>query len=158
MDIDAAVQRAYSAIQHHFIELGRAPHYTELAGIVGVDVEEARRLQAEAIELGVGAWFIRDTDIIESFAPFYNVPTATRVSVGDEQRWFAQCGLEALTLRFVFPGREVHVEESCRDCGEPVVIVMKDEEFLAIEPETAVGHFNPPFNPERRAGLSGSFI
>jgi hypothetical protein len=158
MGIDPEVQRAYAAIQACFIERGHAPHYTELAKMLEVEVEEARRLQREAVALGVGAWFVADTDTIESLAPFYNVPTQTKISIDGEQRWFAQCGLEALSLGFVFPGREVRIEEACLDCGEPVVVVLRDDRILSVEPETAVGHFNPPFNPEQRAGLSGSFV
>jgi hypothetical protein len=158
MDIDPQVQRAYSAIQAHFIEHGRAPHYTELAGLLGVDVEVARGLQREAVDHGVGAWCIAGTDYIESFAPFYNVPNRTKVSVDREQKWFAQCGLEALSMRFIFPGHEVRIEEACLDCGDAVVVVMRDDEILEVTPEDAVGHFNPPFNPQRRAGLSGSFV
>jgi len=158
MDIDPRVQHAYSLIQRHFIEEGRAPHYTELAWALRVGVEEARRLQREAIELAVGAWFVAGTDFIESFAPFYNVPNGTSISVDGDQRWFAQCGFEALAMRWVFPGREVRIEDACLDCGDSVVVVMKDEDILEVSPETAVGHFNPPYNPERRAGLTGSFV
>ena len=158
MGIDSEVQRVYKAIQRYFIETGRAPHYTELADALGMPVEEARSLQREAIALGVGAWFVAETDTIESFAPFYNVPSATAVSVDGEQKWFAQCGLEAMSMRFVFPGRDVRVESACLDCGESVVVRMKDEDILDVTPDTAVGHFNPPFNPERRAGLTGSFV
>lgn len=74
MSIESKVQLAYSAIMRHFIETGRAPHFAALARTLGVDVEEARRLQRQAVEHGVGAWFIEGTDTIESFAPFYNVP------------------------------------------------------------------------------------
>jgi len=158
MSVDAQVQRTYSTIFSQFVEHGRAPHYTELARILRVEVEEARRLQREAVALGVGAWFVPGTDYIESFAPFYNVPTATKVSVDGAQKWFAQCGLEALSMRFVFPGRDVTVESACLDCGDSVVVRMRDDDVFEVTPETAVGHFNPPFNPERRAGLTGSFV
>lgn len=158
MDIDPRVQHAYSLIQRHFIEEGRAPHYTELARMLSVGVEEGRRLQREAVELGVGAWLVPGTDYIESFAPFYNVPSNTKVSVDGQQKWFAQCGLEALSMRFVFPGREVRIESACLDCGDSVAVRMKDDDVFEVAPEEAVGHFNPPFNPERRAGLSGSFV
>lgn len=158
MSIDPEVQRAYSTIFGYFVDHGRAPHYTALARLLDVDVEEARRLQREAVELGVGAWFVAGTDLIESFAPFYNVPSNAKVSVDGEQKWFAQCGLEALSMRFVFPGREVTVENGCLDCGDGVIVRMRDEDILEVTPDTAVGHFNPPFNPQRRAGLTGSFV
>lgn len=158
MSIDPDVQRAYSAIQRSFIDQGRAPHYTELARSLGVDVEEARRLQREAVAAGVGAWFVADTDTIELFAPFYNVPTTVLASVDGEQKWFAQCGLEALAMRWVFPGSEVRIEARCLDCTDSVVVVMCDEEILEVTPDSAVGHFNPPLNAELRQDMSGSFL
>ena len=158
MAVDQAVQQAYSTILRHFIDEGRAPHYTELAGLLAVDVEEGRRLQREAVEAGIGCWFLADTDYIESFAPFYNAPTNVRVSVDGEQKWHAQCGLEALAMRWVFPGLEVRVEASCLDCGEPVVVVARDDQLLDVTPETAVGHMNRPYNPELRVGMTGSYF
>jgi hypothetical protein len=158
MSIDPDTQRGYTAIQRSFIDTDRAPHYTELARTLGVDVEEERRLQREAVVAGVGAWFIADTDTVESFAPFHNVPTTVRVSVDGEQRWFAQCGLEALAMRWVFPGSEVRIDARCLDCTDSIVVVMRDEEILEVTPDTAVGHFNPPLNAELREGMFGSFL
>lgn len=34
----------------------------------------------------------------------------------------------------------VRVDANCLDCGEPMVVEMKDEAFLSIEPETIVGY------------------
>ena len=61
MAVDPEVQRAYSAIQAHFIEHGYAPHYTELARILGHEADVARVLAgldhridgAESVELAV---------------------------------------------------------------------------------------------------------
>lgn len=44
------VQRAYTTILEHFVQTGRAPHYTELAQIMGLRPDEARELQREAAE------------------------------------------------------------------------------------------------------------
>ena len=41
-------QRAYTSILEHFVQTGRAPHYTELAGISGLTPDEARDLLREA--------------------------------------------------------------------------------------------------------------
>ena len=33
----------------------------------------------------------------------------------------------------------------CLDCGEPMVLVMRDEEVLSVEPDTIVGYsITPP--------------
>lgn len=158
MSIDERVQQAYGAIMRSFVETGRAPHYAQLAKSMGVDVEEARRLQAEAVKLGVGAWMLPDTDVIESFAPFYNGQTTATLTVDGKSGWFAQCFLEGLATRWVFPGKTVRMDAICLDCGESTVVVMRDEELHEVEPETAVGIMNYPLNPELRAGLSGTFF
>jgi len=83
-------QRAYTSILRHLVQTGRAPHFTELADILGVGPEEAKDLQREAAKAGVGCWFVKDTDYIESWAPFYNVPTQYLVTVRSEQKWYGQ--------------------------------------------------------------------
>lgn len=87
---DALVQRAYTAVVEHFVKTGRAPHYTELAGTLGVPVEEARQLQHKAAESSIACWFVKDTDIVESWAPFSNVPTNYMVTINGEQKWYGQ--------------------------------------------------------------------
>ena len=160
MSIDPDVQRAYNAIMRSFVEDGHAPHYTQLAKSLGVEVEEGRRLQAEALSHGRGAWVIAGTDYVESFAPFYNGPSNVSVSVDGESKWFAQCGQEALALRWVFPGKTVRIDALCLDCGDSTVVVMRDEEILEVSPETAVGVMNHPLNPQAqsRQGMSGSYF
>ena len=87
---ERSAQQAYTSILRHLIRTGRAPHYTELAQILAVDLEAAKDLQREAAKSGVGCWFVEDTDYIESWAPFYNVPTQYRVTVEGEQKWHGQ--------------------------------------------------------------------
>ena len=85
-----SAQQAYTSILRHLIRTGRAPHYTELAQILAVGPEAAKDLQREAAKSGVGCWVVEDTDYIESWAPFYNVPTQYRVTVEGEQKWYGQ--------------------------------------------------------------------
>lgn len=143
---DEMVQRAYTSILNHLVQTGRAPHYTELGRILGVGPEEARDLQREAAKAGVGCWFVQDTDYIESWAPFYNVPTQYHVTVAGEQKWYGQCGLEVLAVRWLFPGTEVRIDTHCLDCGEAILIRMRDEEILQLDPPTTVGHMNIPLS------------
>ncbi len=83
-------QEAYTAIVRHFVDTGRAPHYTELAELLGLKPAEARDLQREAAEAAVGCWIVQDTDYIESWAPFSNVPTQYLVTLEGEQKWYGQ--------------------------------------------------------------------
>jgi len=90
MEETALVQRAYTAVTEHFVKTGRSPHYTELAAILGVRTDEARQLQHKAAESSIACWFVKDTDYVESWAPFSNVPTHYRVTINGEQKWYGQ--------------------------------------------------------------------
>jgi len=48
-------------------------------------------------------------------------------------------------VRWLFPGTEVRIDTHCLDCGEPIVIRMRDEKIVEINPSTTVGHMNMPF-------------
>ncbi|MFT5195404.1 MAG: hypothetical protein ACI9EW_001981 [Cellvibrionaceae bacterium] len=85
-----AVQTTYTTVMKHFIEHGRAPHYTQLATMISMSVEEARQHQAEAARLGVGCWLAHDTDLVESWAPFHNIPTQYRITIDGKQNWYGQ--------------------------------------------------------------------
>jgi hypothetical protein len=86
----ALVQKAYTAVVEYFIQTGRAPHYTELADNLALRPEEARDLQHQAADAAVACWFVQDTDSVESWAPFSNVPTHYRVTIEGQQRWYGQ--------------------------------------------------------------------
>ncbi len=90
MQESTLVQRAYTSVVEHFVRTGRAPHYTELAAILGLQPEEARQVQHQAAESSIACWFVKDTDYIESWAPFSNVPTNYRVTINGEQKWYGQ--------------------------------------------------------------------
>lgn len=134
----------YHLIMRSFVESGRAPHYSELARAMAISPDEARSLLHELIALRLPDWLVPGTDLIESFAPFSNVPNNYRVSVNGDQRWFAQCGLEVLALGHLFPGRTVTVAATCLDCGDPIEVRLRDATFAAFEPATLVGHSNVP--------------
>jgi len=58
-------------------------------------------------------------------------------------------------VRWLFPGQEVVVDTRCLDCGDSIRVRTRDEQILAIEPESAVGYMPSPFT-RSRAG-SGAF-
>ena len=90
MENNALVQRAYTAVLDHFVQTGRAPHYTELGTILGISPEEARNIQHKTAESAVACWFVKDTDYVESWAPFSNVPTQYLISIAGVQKWYGQ--------------------------------------------------------------------
>jgi len=85
-------QRAFTKVLEHFVATGRAPHYGELAGALNIGVEEARDAQLSAVEAApiASCWLAHDTDTIESWAPFSNVPTHYLISVEGIQKWYGQ--------------------------------------------------------------------
>ena len=90
MEDSVLMQRTYTAVLEYFMKTGRAPHYTELAGILGVPVEEARQLQRKTAESSVACWFVKEADYVESWAPFSNVPTHFLLTIKGEQKWYGQ--------------------------------------------------------------------
>ena len=90
MDESVVVQQVYTAVLDHFIKTGRAPHYTELAATLGLRPDEALRVQRKTAASSVACWFAKDTDYVESWAPFSNIPTHYLVTIGGNQKWYGQ--------------------------------------------------------------------
>ena len=89
---ESLTQRAFTTILGHFVANGRAPHYAELADALDIGAEEAREVQRTAVEAApiASCWLAHDTDCIESWAPFSNVPTHYLISVDGIQKWYGQ--------------------------------------------------------------------
>jgi hypothetical protein len=147
------LDRAFATIIDRMVQTGQAPHYTELAKRLGLSMEDGRQLLHELVESGIPAWLHPDTDYIVSFPPFHNLPTQYRITVSGEQKWFAQCGFEALAVRWLFPGKTVQIDAPCLDCGEPLRVLMRDDETLSAEPEGIAGYSYSQVGgpPENRA-------
>jgi len=58
-------------------------------------------------------------------------------------------------VRWLFPGTEVRIDTLCLDCGEPILIRMRDEEILEVDPPTIVGHMNVPLSKLLAGEVSG---
>ena len=67
-------------------------------------------------------------------------PTHYRVTINNKPGWFAQCGFEALAIRWLLPGQQVRIDAPCLCCGDPISIVMQNEEISLVEPAEAVGY------------------
>lgn len=137
----AVLDRAFSSILSTIIDSGQAPHYAELGTALEMGPEDAKVVLHDLIEC-IPGWLHPGTDYIGSFPPFNVQPTQYRVSVDGQAGWYAQCGFEATAIRWLFPGQTVRVEAPCLDCGESMVIEMRDEEILLVEPDTLVGYTN----------------
>jgi hypothetical protein len=143
------MDRAFHRIMRELVETGRAPHYAELARALGLSVDAGRRLLLDVVQAYPIGWLHPETDYIASFPPLNSLPTQYRVTVRGEQKWFAQCGFEATSVTWLFPGTTVRIDAPCLDCGEPVRLEMRDGRLLTAEPARIVGHLNWGFGPSR---------
>lgn len=137
--VEAELDVTYAAIMDEIVATGVAPHYAELAPLLGIAPEEALR-RIDRIMAVTPGWMAPGTDYIASFPPFNNQPTPYRISVRGEQRWFAQCGFEALACCWMFPGETVSIDAPCLLGEEPLHLEMKDGQLLLSEPATIVGY------------------
>src|SRR5262245_42142970 len=135
----ALLDRMFQQVMRTLIETGRPPHYAELASALGLGVEDSRQQLRALMQSYPIGWLHPDTDYIASFPPLNNLPTQYRVSVRGEQKWFAQCGFEATSVTWLFPGEAVRVHAPCLDCGEPVVIEMRDGRRATVVPASIAG-------------------
>jgi len=81
----------YHFIMKRMIETGVAPHHTEIASSLELPMESGRQALHDLMSLNIpGIWLVPNTDYISSFAPFSNLPTQYRITVGGEQKWYGQ--------------------------------------------------------------------
>lgn len=143
------LDQAFQHIMHTLVESGHAPHYAEIARALRCPVPEGRQLLLDVMQAYPIGWLHPDTDYIASFPPLNSLPTQYRVTVRGEQRWFAQCGFEATSVTWLFLGATVRVDAPCLDCGDPMVVEMRDGELVGVDPPGIVGHLNYGFGPSR---------
>ncbi|OGK82309.1 MAG: hypothetical protein A2X52_21220 [Candidatus Rokubacteria bacterium GWC2_70_16] len=141
-----ALDRVFQAIMTRMVATGCAPHHADLAPALGATTEEVRQAVRAIFTRGYPGWVHPGTDLIASFPPLNSQPTQYRISVGGEQRWFAQCGFEALAACWLFPGRTVRIQAPCLDCAEPMGLELRDGRLEAVDPPTLVGHCNSPWS------------
>ena len=59
-------------------------------------------------------------------------------------------------MRWLFPGKEIRIDAFCLDCGESIMLRMKDEELLEATPESIAGHITFPIR--KWFELSNAFL
>ena len=138
------LERLHQRVLREFVARGQAPTYLDLARAEGLAPEEARQALRDLMAAVPACWQHPGTDLIVAYPPFNNLPTWHRVTVEGEQKWTAQCGIDALVVTYLFPGKEVEIDSLCRDCGESVRVTMRDGAVLSLDPEEAVVHVNLP--------------
>ena len=113
-----------SATYGLFVELGRAPTASEVAGSGDLDVADVavgwQRLHEQhalVLDAATGAILMAN--------PFSAVPTPYRVQA-DGRWWYANCAWDAFGICAALhvDGR---IETSCPDCGEALTVEVRDE-------------------------------
>jgi hypothetical protein len=84
------LDRTFSFILKRMVKSGQAPFYAEIAAELGVSVEEGRKALHELLGAGIPGWVYPNTSYIVSFAPFNNLPTQYRITIGGQQKWFGE--------------------------------------------------------------------
>ena len=86
--------------------------------------------------------------------PFAAFKNHYQVWVAGEQKWFAECAVEACSISAQFPGKEVIVRSVCRQTREPVEIRGRDGTILDYSPATLRVHLGYPLRtlPARIVG------
>ena len=139
------LDHAFHLIMSQIVETGQAPHYWDLAGPLRCSVGEARQVVLDIMATGYPGTLYPGTDQIVWFPPLSSLPTQYRITVDGQQKWYAQCGFEALAVCWLFPRRVVHIDAPCLDCHSAVHLEMRDGQILRAQPDGIVGHLNRPW-------------
>jgi hypothetical protein len=76
--------------------------------------------------------------------PFAAFKNHYQVWVNGEQKWFAECAVEACSISAQFPGKEVTVRSICRQTRQPVELRGRDGALLDYSPATLRVHLGYP--------------
>ena len=91
MSETSQMDQTFHIIMKRFVEMGQAPHYTEIAAELGVSPEEGRKAVHDLFSVPMfPGWLYPNTDYISSFPPFSNLPTQYRITIDGHQKWFGQ--------------------------------------------------------------------
>lgn len=86
--------------------------------------------------------------------PFATFKNHYAITVGGQQKWYAECAVEACAISGQFPDTEVIVDSVCRQTGQPVRLVGLDGVLVDYSPRTLRVHLGYPIRemPHRVVG------
>jgi Alkylmercury lyase len=135
--LDAADIDLRNATYRRFVELGRAPNATEVAGVTGrseAQVHEGWQRLHDAHAL-----VLDHAGEIAMANPFAAKPTPFRV-VAAGRSWFANCAWDAFGIAAAM-SCDVSIATYCLDCGAAMVYGVRDGELTNRD---GVVHFAVP--------------
>jgi len=86
----ARLDNAYHFIISRLVDVGQAPHYSELAAHLSITIEAGRQVLHDLVSAGSPLRLHPDSDLIDTVPPFSNIPTQYRITVEGQQKWFGQ--------------------------------------------------------------------
>jgi hypothetical protein len=110
-------------LYQRFVETARAPRSTDLMdhfGLTQQDAEAALHRLHDAHALVLEA----EASEIRMLNPFSCVPSAWRVRA-DGRTWYSNCAWDSIAVCAALH-TDGRVESSCADCGEPIVIDIRN--------------------------------
>ncbi len=85
------LDQAFHVIMNRLVETGQAPHYSELAMVLGCSTEDGRQIFHDlAGVVGSPVRLHPDTDWMSTVPPLSLIPTPYRITVDGQQKWFGQ--------------------------------------------------------------------
>lgn len=120
-DRDVAIR---NFLYGHFVDTAQTPrvaHVVDEFGLSREDAEAAFRRLHEAHALVLE----RNTLEIRMLNPFSCVPSAWRVHAA-ERTWYSNCAWDSFAVCAALHTDGV-VESSCADCGEPIVVEVREQ-------------------------------
>lgn len=142
-DVSRIARRVRKVILDTLISTGRAPSVGDIMGAVGASRPAVLSAFREIAQIDT-FWVEKGTENIRILSPFSNVSTPYKITIDGVQNWYAVCGVEALAMWAFFPGKMVHVDAYCRDCGDPISLDLRDGQIVAQSPDNIVAHLGVP--------------
>jgi hypothetical protein len=136
-NIDPVEDRVWQAVLQGYVELGRAPGASEIAGRTAFDIKTVRsslrRLQARDLVVLAGS-----AAAIAGAYPFTERATPHRVHLGPHVL-NAMCAIDALAAGAMY-GEDIEIESACHQCRRPIAIKTTDRgrAIEATVPEGAI--------------------
>lgn len=143
VEVSYTARRVRKKILDSFVDTGRAPNLGEI--MVGLRLSRPEVLEAFREIATIDTFCVeKGTENIRILSPFANTSTPYKVTVDGIHKWHAVCGIEALGVWVFFPGKVVQVDTYCRDCGEAMLLKLKDGQVIEQSPDRIVAHLGVP--------------
>ncbi|HSD51146.1 MAG TPA: organomercurial lyase [Candidatus Methylomirabilis sp.] len=143
VEVSNTARRVRKKILDSFVDTGRAPNLGEIMVGLGLTRPEAVEAFREIATIDTFS-AEKGTENIRILSPFANVSTPYKVTIDGIQKWHAVCGIEALGVWVFFPGKVVQVDTYCRDCGEVMLLKLRDGQVIEQSPDRIVAHLGVP--------------